>query len=1216
MKRESLAVSLTRIVLLLGCAILPAAAQTGLGTVRGTVLDATGAVIPNAKVTLTNTGTGVTQTGESNSAGLYHFGSVPIGPYKLAVESAGFKKWEGTLKVEAGQTVTVDPAMEVGSLENTVEVTGAAPAVTTEGAQISDVKDALRIHDLPLNGRFIANLFDLTPGVEGGANPRVNGMKVGSTEMLFDGISYVDRFGGGISRVQPGLDTIQEFRIETAGSGAQFSRPATVELVTRSGSNQFHGAVFETLRNNAAGLRARQRQDGDTSAKLIRNEYGGFASGPVIKNKLFWMFDFEALKQRQSIFRTNGMPTEAMWNGDLSNMTNANGDKFVIYDPLTTKADGTRTPFPNNIIPSDRISAFAKTMQSVSPLPNLPGNPWTDYNFATFYPQTTDQHTFTIKGDHIFSEKDNISGRYTQSPYSFKQAGGRYGVPPPSCTDCGGSARSDYAVYSTFARWNHVFTPTLLNEVQLSGHRSTADYGALSDHVNWADKLGLPNPFGVTGWPTIYMSSDSSNMFYYGGWDSDNRHNQNLTAFQVEDNVTWIKGKHTLKMGFKGRQEYNNIQELQQAQGSHSLYADWTAQFDPVNKQAVNFTGSGFATMLLGLPSYLSNQYNRGYFYFQQKELGTYINDTWKVTPRLTVDLGLRWDAWTPYKEKFDRLVNLDVNNFPGMQVVSPHNTSIDSIAGIPPGVLQSWKNRGLTWVTADSVGFPGALVPGNWHDFSPRLGVAYRMTDKWVLRAGYGTYYWPMPLSLILQSSRTNPPLNLRFQTDYSNLNGAAPFYSLSRAPSPNDFIGRAIIDVEHPSNSIPSTSIGFMPWDIHNWADDKMHNWTFTIERELMKNTSVRLSYIGTHGSNLEQRWRWNEAESQYNYQIRTGLPTSGDAADADLRRPNPNWNSGCCQSPVSHNGYSNSHSAQIQVERRFASGFAFQAFYNFTHALATSDAGGFDSGSSDINGAGQFAGAGGSAAVPENKQIFGEPNLTADQRLRLTYFNSTEVPPHRIRWNGLYELPFGRNKKFGTGISRGLNMLAGGWQVAYAGTWQSGNWSSVNGKNYLFGDPTLSSDDQLTMTIFGRTQKLFFRGNFDPTEATNVDMNKLQQLVPADESQRVLRRISSGPGVFDNKVLVPLKDGTTRETDITDMVNWNARAFFLGPRQWNQDFSVFKYFEFTERVRLRFTSDFFNVFNHPNDKRPDNTTGLVDLSQQVNDPRIIQFSLRLEW
>src|SRR5712692_3203176 len=335
---------------------LPVAAQTGLGVVRGTVQDASKAVIPGAKVTLTNTATGVGRDSTTNADGIYYFGAVSIGPYTLLVESQGFKKWEGTLTVQAGQTLVIDPALDVGSLESAVEVTGVAPVVTTQGAQVSDTKDALRIHNLPLNGRQITNLFDLTPGVEGGGNPRVNGMKVGSTEMLFDGISYVDRFGGGISRVQPGLDTIQEFRIETAGSGAQFSRPATIELVTRSGTNELHGSLFETFRNNAAGLRARQRQDGNTSAKLIRNEFGGWAGGPVLlpkiyngKNKTFWFFDWEAMRQRKQKIASTGVATEAMWNGDLSNITDFNGNKYTIYDPLTTTGpNGARQPFPTN----------------------------------------------------------------------------------------------------------------------------------------------------------------------------------------------------------------------------------------------------------------------------------------------------------------------------------------------------------------------------------------------------------------------------------------------------------------------------------------------------------------------------------------------------------------------------------------------------------------------------------------------------------------------------------------------------------------------------------------------------------------------------------------------------------------------------------------------------------------------------------------------------
>ena len=222
----------------------------------------------------------------------------------------------------------------MGTVQAKVEVSDAASEIATQGAQLSDVRTAKEIHDLPLNGRQITNLFTLTPGVEGGQNtqgaasPRTNGMMVGSTEMLLDGMSYVDRFGGGISRVQPGLDTIQEYRVETAGSGAAFDRPATIELVTRSGTNQFHGGAFETLRDNYGGLVARAVQDGNTPAKLIRNEFGGFIGGPVVKNKTFFFYDQELLKQRQEVFAQTAVPTAAMWDGDFSNITDTSGDKI------------------------------------------------------------------------------------------------------------------------------------------------------------------------------------------------------------------------------------------------------------------------------------------------------------------------------------------------------------------------------------------------------------------------------------------------------------------------------------------------------------------------------------------------------------------------------------------------------------------------------------------------------------------------------------------------------------------------------------------------------------------------------------------------------------------------------------------------------------------------------------------------------------------------
>jgi hypothetical protein len=249
----------------------------------------------------------------------------------------------------------------------------------------------------------------------------------------------------------------------------------------------------------------------------------------------------------------------------------------------------------------------------------------------------------------------------------------------------------------------------------------------------------------------------------------------------------------------------------------------------------------------------------------------------------------------------------------------------------------------------------------------------------------------------------------------------------------------------------------------------------------------------------------------------------------------------------------------------------------------------------------------------AVPENRQILGNPNLNFDDRLRLAYYNSTNVPPHRIRWNGIYTLPFGRGKKYGGSVNRALDAVVGGWELATIGTWRGGNWRSVNSGRYLFGDPTLDADQRLEMNIFGRRQRLWFRGDFEPTDATGVDQTALQALVPLDRSQRVLKPVGAD---FDNKVWQQLADGTARLTSVTDNVNWNARNFYLGPGAWNVDFSVFKNFTITERVKTRFTADFFNFLNHPNDNNPNDRTGLQDLSSQSNQPRIIQFSLRVEW
>ncbi|MBI3681747.1 MAG: TonB-dependent receptor [Acidobacteria bacterium] len=1178
----------------------PLAAQTGTGVVRGTVLDATRSTVPNAKVTLTNQSTNIGRTTQTSAVGIYYFGAVLPGPYSLAVESAGFKKWSGTLVLEAGQTAAIEPVLEVGSLEATIEVTEATPIITTESSEVADVKDALRIRQLPLNGRSVATLFNLTPGVEGGGVPRVNGLKVGSAELLLDGISLVDRFGGGLrAGVSPGLDTIQEFRIETAGSSAQYSRPATVTLVTKGGTNSVHATAFETLRNNGGGLRARARQDGNTPALLIRNEFGASAGGPVHlgkwydgRNKSFWFVAYEALKQREKTFYSDVVPTPQMWQGDFTGVIDANNRRTTIYDPLTTGANGTRTPFTGNIVPRARIAPIFAVMEAVTHLPTSGANPYQAENLREFYPQKTNDNTITVRGDHLFSDNDSISGRFTRSHRDFNQNGGRFGGPRLGVPDGYGSSRIDARLYNAYVRHTHLFTPNMFTETQLAVNRAPKSSGTLADFTDWPAKLGFPNPFGARGWPSICTDTFC--------WDADNRKDEMLTGHVLENNTTWIRGKHSIKFGGKVRLEYNNIRELQQSQGSHDFAGDWTAQYNPSDDEAVSFTGDGLAAMALGLPTYLSNQYNRGYFYFQQKEFGLYFQDTWKVSSRLTLDLGLRWDKWTAYQEKYNRLVNVDLRNFAGkFEVITPKNVRMEDLPGVPPAVLASWAKRGLTWKTAQSAGLPDSLIAGDNNNFGPRIGAAFKLNDKTVLRASYGEYFWTMPLSQILQASRSNPPLNLRFENPISSKDGTDTF-AVRTAPRPEFFVGRATVDTQGIIN-LPSSARGMVPLDAFGWKDAHARSWHFTIEREVMRNTALRLSYIGDHAGNLEQKFAVNPREAEYNYVARTGQNPPGSR---DLMRQNKDW---AFSNATNRTGFSNTHSLQAEVERRYSNGLAFQWFYVFTRSLTTTDAGGFTSGGGSINSTN------GVSEVPENIQLLGAGNSSYDQRLRLGYQNSTEVPPQRVRFNAIYDLPFGKGKRFGSGASGALNHLIGGWQIATIGDWRGGLWGGVSSARYLFGDPTLSADQRLDLTFAGRPQRLWFRGDFNPTLASNVDQQALQRLVPLNQGDRVLRQLGSA---FNNRLPQTLANGTLRQTPITDTVNWNARAFYLGPGAWNTDVSVYKNFQVAEAFRVRFSADFFNAFNHPNDGNPNATTGLQDLSTQPNAPRIIQFSLRLEF
>jgi len=1220
----------------------PLLGQTGQGTLTGTVTDATKGIVPGATVTLANVDTGVSVKTESSEVGVYYFGAVPIGQYKVAVTKQGFKEWEGTFTLEVGQNAVVDPVLQVGSTRAVVEVTGAAVPIEVTNGAVADVKESNQIRDLPLDGRQVGQLFNLTAGVESGSGgARVNGMKVGSLDINMDGVTMVDRFGGGMVRVQPGIETIQEFRIETVGSEARFDQPATVIMASRSGTNSLHGGGYEYIRDNTVVGATRLRTDpigsGFVLPELIRNEFGGYLGGPIYiphlydgKNKSFWFFDYEGLRDRErGSVQQPWVPTAAMWGGDLSNAVDLNNPcsgptcpqgyaPITIYDPKSTNPTTfERTPFPNNQIPGP----YSPTAVALKGLTELPccgaaalNNPYIAQNVTNTYPYIQTLNNYTAKWDENISDKDRLSVRYTRSISTAAQEGGYYANPINPTSGMGSSADNFYNT-NVAVNYNRTISPNWLNELLIGVLRDPNHYGTLADFTDWNAKLDTPNPFGVTGWPTLYTVESSLGSPAYMSWDSDNNHLQHLTSETIEDNVTWTRGKHTVQFGFRGRKEQNNVAELQQAQGSHEWDPAYTTDWSPSAFAQAPDTGSGFAELLLGTPDYLSDQYNRGYFYFRQSEVGLYLSDKIKVSPRLTLSLGLRWDKWTPYTEARSRLTE-PYNPEQTFEVITPGNVNINAL-GTPPAVLTSWSNLGLASSTASAVGYPSDLFRSVNHDFAPRLGVAYQLTHNTVIRGSYGVFYVAMPLSLILQSTRSNPPLNLRFVNIAQNnpnvpggMNG--PYYGLYpyiTAPAPTDYMPPATVDISKPQNTLQPYGNGATYWDGPNWNDERQQTWNITVEHELPGRIGTRLSYIGTYGGNLEQQYAIDDEEPKYSYALRTGLTPP---SQANLLRPVPQWS----LYGLNHTGYSRDHSLQAEIHRTFANGMGFQAFYTFVRALTTTDPGGFSDGNTSVNGGGgvgtsNVSGFGnGGATVPENIELLGEPQLGYKQRLKLTYFNNTTIPPHRFTFDGIYDLPFGTGKRFASQAPKSLNYLIGGWQLATIGTWNSGFWMGVSTSLVQTGPVRIPSGSRAALNIPGSYDRYrqWFSGNFNTNNATNVSGT----LVPATVRP-------AGPncsGAYSGQLAVTLADGTCYNAPFSGFYNPNPRDNIIGPGAWNDDLSLYKHFKFGERFDMRFSADAFNAFNHPTDVAPSTSTGLQDLAKQANSSRVIQLSVRVEF
>lgn len=1206
-------------ILLAGFAAMPAFPQASTATVSGTVRDQTGAVIPNAPVVLTKIDTNAVSRGATNDVGLYVFPGVVPGPYKLEVNSPGMQNYEATLTVQVQQSVVVDAVLLPGRTSVTVEVKDVTPTVTVDSPTLGTVLERARIETLPINGRDFTALMSTVPGMEG---LRAYGERQGSSEVSLDGASLNDRYRGGTELRPPSLDTIQEFKVETNTSSAKFSRPTTVILTTKSGTNQLHGSLFETNRNNAVG-KARRREDTYTKAPYLnRNEWGGTVGGPVRlpkiyngRDRTFFFFAYEGKKQLSPSTAGYNVPTAAMRNGDFRELVLTNGQSYTLYDPWTTNSKTyQRQPFSyngnSNVMDPARLSPVYKYLMKITPMPNRTVNPLWDYNYWGTVQNRQDEWTTTFRLDHRFSDRDAFYARYNQGIASNYTD--QYSVP---MSDGGANNIFTTAPNRTLAMsWVRSLSASATNEVLFSVSREYNRQDEKERNTDFAAMLGLPNPFGAKVFPVI-------NQPGFGNlkWQPVNPNSAALTYFVFDDNLMKVHGKHQFDLGVHTRWDYlNTLGDQSSTAGQFIPAANYTAQWDPAgtlaSPRAVPYSGYTFASLALGLGNYMV-RLNHGTFYGRSREYAAYFQDKYRVTPNLTLFLGLRWEAWPAYHEKYYNISSFDLAS--KSIVFAQPEDDYYKLGSLFRPVVQGFRDMGVKFTQYSSAGMPRDLASSNWKDWAPRGGFAYTATHgskPLVLRGGVSLTYFPIPLRPWTEYARSATPFTAYIYNnpDDSTLSpDGYSAWSLRNAPSIVAGVNsRNAVDPTVAANGMPrGATANFFD---SNLPDTRQTAWNLTVEKEIGAGLTAKATYFGRHTDYLEMFYDWNRAPSTYTWYATTGTAVPS-GADALQNRPYDQSAYGAVQEYGKY-GWGNANGVHLELQRQFNKGYGFQVFYVLNNAFR---AGG--DGYNVFN-------------VPSSAILPGWAYTDAHQRAQEIFYSRDDVPQQRLNYNFLTELPIGRNKWLGHGMNSALDKFIGGWQVAGMGSIRTNRFSLPTGiwptgtPVELYGEKYPIQDCRSGSCIPGY---LWWNGYINPNQINSVDANGKPNGVmgvPADykPAGAPLNAWPVNPNRNDpmykyfgtNTVFMNLKNGTqvtpTFDPGVHPWMTQTAKS----PRSWGLDASLFKTVAIRERVRLRINADFFNVLNHPNNPTSASSEGLIMTRSSANNARTLQLSMRLSW
>jgi hypothetical protein len=968
--------------LLLSLVANVALGQAGSADLTGQVSDSAGALLPGAKVTATDIQTGVSIETDSGAAGVYVFTNLRPGVYAVAAEAAGFQKLvRSGITLITGERTRLDFTMVVGNAAESITVSGDAPPLQTESGSITQSIDREKVVQLPLNGRTFVQLATLSPGVTlppGTLLPRINGGRPRTNEYLFDGISALQPEPGQVVFL-PIIDAIQEFNIQTNAVPAEFGRfnGGVVNLSTRTGFNGFHGSVWEFLRNEALNARNFFAPVGQPKPEFRRNQYGAALGGPIVKNRTFFFVDYQGVKQAVGTVRISTVPTLLERQGNFTELYGSTTP--ALYDPATTvqtPTGFTRSPFsPTNIIPTSRIDPAALTVLKRYPLPTKAG---TANNFTLVGNDQDHQNQFDARLDHKFSEKDQTFGRYSyfhdvDQPVPFLPDGsGNITTGVIGLTDTLGQQ-----IVGTYL---HTFSGRTLNDVRFGYSRRSFQRRGVQLDAPPSESLDIP------GIPSNGAFNNALPVFNIAGYQqigppSNTNSNFRTDVTELVDTVSRQMGRHALKFGLDFRWERLDVIQPPNPTGVFQFSQLFT------DKPGTSKTGDPLASFLLGQVQQFSidlqEQVIRPRAHIQEY----FVQDDWKATRRLTVNAGVRWTL-----------------NFP--------STEIDN-----QGAVFNLTTQQLDYLGKN--GYPRTTRELHWHDFGPRVGLAYLLGDKTVIRTGYGLVW-------IEQAGITTPFTIPQFPflqtTSQRTLDNINPAFVLSAGPSvapipitPDAGLGQGVFTVTRDLGS------GYA------------QQWNLAVQRELPRNVSFEVAYAGSHITHVGiPDVNINQLTVD---QLATGapllqkvpnpffgqIPRSSSLGDptisvAQLMKPYPEF---LTVAPYRNNtGSTGYHAFEAKVEQRLTHGLSYLVSYTHSRLIDTA---------SSVFDASILTGPVANFPVADSFNLRRERDA------------STGDIPNVFVASYTWEIPVGRGHSVNpSGV---LGVLSKGWQVTGIVTLQSG-------------------------------------------------------------------------------------------------------------------------------------------------------------------------------